>query len=269
MSEIQKQPLLSAASLEEELVHLGLENGMHLIVHSSLRMLGRVVGGPAAVLMALESVLGDNGTLVMPTFTEKLCDPGEPENYFPEDEQDFVRAHLPIYSPDLTPVDRSIGFLPETFRKQAGTVRSSHPHLSFAARGVHAGEIISQHSFDYALGEGSPLRKLYDLQGFVLLLAAPANSNTSLHLAEYRLPREYLKPKNWDVCQWVDGERRWVQYRDIENNCDDFPRILEAFQEARGFCRSGKTGAGWSHLISQPELVDFGVSWMTLHRPRS
>jgi aminoglycoside 3-N-acetyltransferase len=37
------------------------------------------------------------------------------------------------------------------------------------------------------LGNGSPLARIYDLDGYVLLLCVPYTSNTSFHLAEYRL----------------------------------------------------------------------------------
>lgn len=48
-----------------------------MIVHSSLKSLGKVVGGPVAVILALEEVVGMNGNIVMPTQTEHLCEPTE------------------------------------------------------------------------------------------------------------------------------------------------------------------------------------------------
>ncbi len=49
--------------------------GMVLVVHSSLKSLGWVNGGPVAVILALEQVLGPEGTLVMPTHTADLSEP--------------------------------------------------------------------------------------------------------------------------------------------------------------------------------------------------
>ena len=85
--------LYSQESLQRDMEKIGIQPGMTLIVHSSYKAIGHVVGGPAAVILALEEVLGENGTLVMPTFTEHLCDPAEEENYYPESQREFVRQH--------------------------------------------------------------------------------------------------------------------------------------------------------------------------------
>jgi len=57
--------------------------------------------------------------------------------------------------------------------------------VSFAAIGHHAGEITSGHRIDEQLGITSPLGRIYDLEGSVLLLGVGHDTNTSLHLAEY------------------------------------------------------------------------------------
>jgi aminoglycoside 3-N-acetyltransferase len=266
MENLATPPLYSMASLTADLERIGVRAGMQLIVHSSFKAIGKVVGGPTAVILALEAVVGETGTLLMPTFTEKLCDPAEEENYYPVEEQEFARQHLPGYHSDLTPVDRWIGIIPEIFRKQHGSLRSSHPHLSFAARGACAQALIDDHAFDYALGEGSPLGKLYRLGGSILLLGAPKNSNTSLHLAEYRQNEARKKTRHWRAPVMVDGIRQWVEYRDIENNCDDFAAILDDFIESSGCCRQGKIGGAESFFFPQRHIVDFAVQWMEKHR---
>ena len=238
---------------------------MNLIVHSSYKSIGHVIGGPVAVILALEDVLTSTGTLVMPAFTESLCDPSTEENQYPQEYWEEVRATLPVYSADITPVDRSIGILSEIFRKQAGSLRSAHPHLSFAARGMNASFIIDNHSFHYALGENSPLARLYQLNGYVLLLGAPFNSNTSLHLAEYRVLETLKKPLRWSVCSMVNDERTWIHYDDIENNCEDFPNILNDYIKSGGLYGNGKVGLAESYLIPQRPLVEFGVQWMNEH----
>ena len=61
------------------------------------------------------------------------------------------------------------GVIAETFRKQKGTLRSAHPHHSFCAYGPQASHITDNHSLACGLGEGSPLARIYDLDGSVLL----------------------------------------------------------------------------------------------------
>ncbi len=257
--------LHTTESLARDLQALGVKPGMALIVHSSLKSVGQVLGGSAAVILALEQTIGETGTLIMPTFTEYLCDPAEDENKFPEEQRDFVRQHLPFYYPDLSPTAH-MGFIPETFRKQSGVLRSSHPHLSFAAWGRHAEYVIADHSLDYALSERSPIGKLYQLRGSILLLGAPKNSNTSLHLAEYWQTNTFKQAKDWDVLLPIDGERCWTKYHDINNSCDDFAKIFNAFEAETGLVRAGRIGDAPSFLMPQREMVDYALHWMNTYR---
>ena len=71
-------------SIRDNLV--GLMKAMSLLVHSSLRAVGRVAGGPETVIRAFESVVGCEGTVVMPTMTLDLCDSSEESNLHPPED---------------------------------------------------------------------------------------------------------------------------------------------------------------------------------------
>ena len=64
---------VTVESLQADFEVLGIEKGMTLLVHSSLSAMGWVCGGPVAVIIALQEVLGETGTLVnthrLPEFT--------------------------------------------------------------------------------------------------------------------------------------------------------------------------------------------------------
>ena len=62
-----KQPL-SQAEIVAGLRRLGVAPGDALEVHSSLRSLGRVAGGAASVIRALQEAVGPTGTLIMPAY---------------------------------------------------------------------------------------------------------------------------------------------------------------------------------------------------------
>ena len=123
---------VTRAQLTADLVRLGVEPGLTVMVHTSLRSLGWVVGGEQAVLEALRDAVGEAGTLVMPTQSWQLCDPAfldiTPAAWWPT-----IRDHLPVYSAELSPT-RTMGAVAELFRTVPGTLRSAHPHRSISAK---------------------------------------------------------------------------------------------------------------------------------------
>lgn len=238
---------------------------MTLIVHSSLKSLGRVIGGPVSVILALEETVGGDGNIVMPTQTEQLCDPAEYGSGYTDEELKIIRENMPIYHPDLTPTCY-MGFIPETFRKQKGVIRSAHPHTSFAAWGKHAKYITEDQGFHFSLNENSPLGKIYELNGSILLLGAPTDSNTSLHLAEYRQENTFKKEKIWDVKVVKDHEEVWTTYQDINNDSDDFDKIFADFHKETDYVKEGTVGEAKSYLIPMREMVEYAVGWMNENR---
>jgi aminoglycoside N3'-acetyltransferase len=96
----------------------------------------------------------------------------------PESWQELIRENVPAFDPRTMP-SCGVGRISETFRAWLGALRSSHPAVSFAARGRHAIFVAGEQSLDYPLGEGSPLAWIYELDGQVLLLGVGHQSNTS------------------------------------------------------------------------------------------
>ena len=122
-------------SLVNDLRKLGLHEGMTLLVHASLRSLGWVCGGAPTVILALETVLTEAGTLVMPTHSGDVSDPAKWENPpVPCSWWTIIKEEMPAFHQDLTPT-REMGKIPETFRKQHSVGRSHHPQVSFAVWG--------------------------------------------------------------------------------------------------------------------------------------
>lgn len=257
--------LVTKSRLVKELRALGVETGMTVLVHSSLSSLGWVCGGPQAVIEALQQVLGRRGTLVMPTHTSHLTDPAGWENPpVPEEWWEAIREELPAFDPALT-TTRGMGAIPEAFRKATGVRRSDHPKLSFAAWGAHRQYVVADHGLAHGLGADSPLERLYELGAYVLLLGVGHESNTSLHLAEYRWTGASDRQTVAGGPINVDGKRQWVTYEDIDHDADDFGSIGEAFEGSQSFS-VGPVGEAEARLIAQPAIVDFALAWMNANR---
>lgn len=257
----------TVSSLLIDLRALGVESGMTLLVHSSLSAIADwVVGGASAVILALEAAIGPEGTLVMPTQSGELSDPANWQHPpIPPHWWELIRQEMPPFRPDLTET-REMGRIPETFRKQEGVLRSNHPQTSFAAWGKHAHRTITDHILGEGLGERSPLARIYDLAGSVLLLGIGHERNTSLHLAEYRASFPGKRFVTTAAPLLVDGERRWVTFQELDFNDEDFPQIGAAFAEATGLVRQGKVGQANAMLMPQRPLVNFAVGWMEKNR---
>ncbi len=171
-------------SLSRDLGRLGITAGMVVIVHSSLSSIGWVCGGGVGVVLALERVLGSEGTLVMPTHSGDLSDPATWENPpVPQSWWESIRDSMPAYDPFMTPT-RGVGAIPEVFRRQSGVTRSMHPTYSFAAWGRESAYVTAGEKLDSAMDVDSPLGRLRELDGHVLLLGVGHAIEISTSTAE-------------------------------------------------------------------------------------
>lgn len=257
---------ITTESIASDLRGLGLREGQTVLVHASLSSLGWVCGGAPAVVDALQAVIGQSGTIVMPTHSPGNMDPAQMRSPpVPEAWYETIREQMPPYRPGITPT-QGIGAIAESFRSYPAVHRSTHPQHSFAAWGTDAEFVTDNHSLEFSLGESSPLARVYDLDGDVLYLGTTHATNTSLHLGEYRSELD-IPTKSQAGAVLVDGERQWVEWDDIDFDDEDFQACGDAFErEHPAVFETGTVGVADAKRMSQRKLVDFAVGWFEDNR---
>lgn len=202
---------------------------------------------------------------MVPTQSWQLCDPAYlADPGVPRAAWEAVRAALPPYDPRTTP-SRSMGAVAEAVRTRPGTLRSGHPHRSFAARGPLAAEVVARHDLDDPVGEGSPLQAVHRRDGQVLLLGVDHDKNTSLHLAEARSGTASARVPN--AAPLLErGRRVWVPFTEPVVDDSDFVAAGRDFAAAGGE-RTGAVGRATARLMDQRALVAHAAAWFARTRP--
>jgi aminoglycoside 3-N-acetyltransferase len=160
--------------LVEQLQRLGIREGGVLLVHASLRSLGRVEGGAETVIQALLAATGPRGTLLLPALSYQTVTTANP-NF------------------DVRQTPSCVGALPEYFRRRAGTRRSIHPTHSVCGLGNQANDLLRGHEDDVTpCGPNSPFHKLPHYDGQILFVGCGLRPNTSMHGIEEIVEPPYL-----------------------------------------------------------------------------
>ena len=220
-----------AGRLADQLRQLGVRRGGTLVVHTSFRAVGPVEGGPIGLIEALQEALGAEGTLVMPTMSgSRRAEP---------------------FNPETTPT-RSMGVVAETFRRLPGVLRSDHPTSSFAASGPGAGDITAAQPLEPVHGLDSPIGRVYERDGQVMLLGVGHSVNTTVHLAEALAGVPYGVEK-WCTAL-VDGCATRLTYRETDHCGRNFAKVGEWLSE-RGLQTVGRMGGAAATLVRSRDVV--------------
>lgn len=216
--------------LTDQLRNLGVTPGGILLVHAAFSKLRPIEGGPLGLIAALQAAIGPAGTLVMPSMSD-------------DDEHPFDRMTTPCLGN---------GIVAETFWRMPGVHRSDSPH-AFAAIGPHAARITADHPWDLPHGVDSPVGRVHELDGQVLLLGAAQDGNTTIHLAEWLAGVRYRLPKSLTLVQ--DGRPTRFEYREIDHCCVKF-ELVDPWLDADRRQRRGRVGHGEARLARSRDIVE-------------
>lgn len=257
--------MVTKRDIVNELRKMGLKENDTVLCHISLSSMGYVLGGAQSVCEALLEVVGNSGTVMMPTQSWRNLDPEEGVHWeASKEEWDRIKEEFPAYDKYKTPTS-TMGACSELFRTFPNAYRSDHPARSFAAIGKYAKYLTENHDLSNIFGVGSPLSKLYDLNGKVLLIGVLHDKNTSIHLADAKAS---YPSKHNVICHSAimeNGKRVWKEYETLFVDGEDFIELGEAFED-KCHISKGKIGNAEVRLMNQRELVDFAVAWIEENR---
>jgi aminoglycoside 3-N-acetyltransferase len=212
--------------LADDLRAVGLGAGDTVLVHSSLKQVGWIEGGPVALVQAFLDVLEPEGTLVVPTLVPAL------------------RGIRPRFDAGRTPSE--MGRLTETVRTWPGARRSDHPTHSVAALGRRAETITAEHGRAHgprspwgrqALGFDTPWDRLRRDNARILLVGVDFSRCTLLHHAQAL----YL-----DAHEGITAQTPWPEF--------DF-RAMGLALEAAGVVTRGTLGHAACLLARAGDVV--------------
>ncbi len=207
-----------------------MQQGGVLLVHSSYRAVRPVEAGPRGVVEALLGSIGPSGTLVMPSMTDW------------DDAEVFEARQTPCLG---------MGIIADTFWRMPDVLRSDSPH-SFAAYGPRGGAITAAHPPDLPHGPDSPVGRVHQLDGQVLLLGVDHDANTTIHLAEFYADVPHRVPQFCAVMR--DGVRHRIDYEEIDHCCSNF-RLVGEWLQHRDLERRGQVGHVMARLARSRDVV--------------
>lgn len=189
-------------NVKEYIKSLDINPGDLLIVHSSAEELSRIGANPKEVLEFLTNLVGEEGTLAIPSF------PLYDDKNFDTD------RNLYVYNPRRTIC--STGLLPNLFIRTKGVVRSQFPWNTLAAKGPLS-QPMMEHNLDTDLahGKGSAWEYAMEHGAKILLLGVKSSHTTTMvHVAE-----DVLDEK-WPIEGWYEKKSFIIKNGYEENPVD-------------------------------------------------
>lgn len=219
-------------ALTRQLRALGIASGDTILVHASYRALRPVENGPDGVIDALLAAVGSGGTVMMPSWT------GDNDA---------------IFDAGSTAADADLGVIADRFWRRSGVMRARHP-MAFAAHGPAAVRLLRDKLVLPPHQMASPVGRLLQVEGKILLLGVDHDANTMLHLAEWIAGVPYALPHHITLADDA-GQPRQRTYREPDHCCQLF-RQAGNWLRAEGKQIEGEVAHGTARLFRASDLIE-------------
>jgi aminoglycoside 3-N-acetyltransferase len=260
--------MYSTSELADDFRAVGIAPGDTVMMHASVRAVGKIVGGPDQIHLALKQALTDRGTLIMYASCPEFYDEVGRGSLTPEQEREVLEK-LPPFDARTMRSQRDNGVLVEMLRTWPGSRVNDHV-ARFVVWGRNAEYLVSEQPWSYAFGYGSPLDRFVKLGGKILLLGCDRDTVTFLHYAEHiaEIPDKIVVRYKVPILE--NGARVWRDMEEFDTSERAhanwpprfFARLVVGFLAETGN-RAGRVGDARTYLLDAGALLDYVLPWMS------
>lgn len=243
----------SLQDITKALLDIGISKGDDVFIHSNLGFFGILEGCRSgeqlceSFLTAIQSIIGDEGTIVTPTFSYSYC-------------------HNEVYDPHQTKTN--CGMLSEYMRKTYPNQRTLDPNFSVCGVGKHMVEYM-QCNIHEAFGKDSFWEKFMRHDGKIICMNFHAAS-TFIHFIECENKVDYRYNKAFNGQTILESKTiKDYAVHFVYDGADDAPcveRVTELCKE-NGVSKQVSLGKGLMRSFSARKYYNFFTDLLKV-RPR-
>ena len=224
--------------ITKALADVGIKRGDNLFIHSNIGFFGRLKGASTSddfytiYKKAIFSVIGEEGTLVVPTFTYSYCW-----------RKEFDKNNSPGVC----------GFMSEKVRCDPDALRSDDANFSVAAIGKNA-KFFTENAPEHSFEENSFWGRFLKTNGIICNFNFDSGS-TFLHFVEKRLRVSYRYDKKFSGTTISGGTTKegfFYHFVCDHSKPEDMPNFekFDQLAKRRGISRTANLGKGQIVAIS-------------------
>ena len=230
---------------QRQLQTLGLNKGDVILMHSSMKSL-KTDKTPEEFIADVISVIGTEGTLLVPAFTWENVNAGQPH----------------FNAKETEPCD---GLMPRRFLRMPGVIRSLHPTHSVSAFGKNANELTGTHHLDETgVGKNSPIMKMLGHNGKILFIGDILNACTFMHGVEEIVQPPYYMKKMHSRYIIDDGNGHTTTKDMVESDTYGWGSEFQYIKNILEYpdIKTGKVGEADCFLVDANALLEKAVAKM-------
>lgn len=257
-----KKIVSTKEDLNDMLTSMGIQKGMVILLQANTTKLGYIAGGEQAIIEALMDAVGFDGTIVMPAFTPQLADPSCLKQMVDREQWENIRSHALPFDRKLSACDTNDSLVHQFLRNE-GVVRSYHPLYSFCAWGKYAKLICDKHPLHFGLNEDSPLGKMVEFNGYVLMLGMDYQECVMFQLARYHGDQLPIKVVSAPI--EINKKKIWKDMLDLDYDNACFGEVGEAMED-RYIVKTACIGDGLCRFFSAREATNLATAYFHIHK---